>query len=128
MDRLLHVKRDLAQDMLNGSGDVGPGDFSLDDMLPANDQGSGLSPPVTIDDVVNMKWEYFEWFVAALWLKKGFKTVYKTPMQDGGIDVVGISGDSGVLILRTPEGVEAPRETLPRRSFRSGARVCSNVE
>jgi hypothetical protein len=27
---------------------------------------------VTIDDVVNMKWDYFEWFVAALWLKKGF--------------------------------------------------------
>ena len=98
LDRLLHVKRDLAQDMLNGSGDVGPGDFSLDDMFPANDQGSGLSPPVTIDDVVNMKWDYFEWFVAALWLKKGFKTVYKTPMQDGGVDVVGISGDSGVLI------------------------------
>src|SRR5271157_3135414 len=30
--------------------------------------------------------------------------------------------------MRTPEGAEAPRETLPRRSFRSGARVCSNVE
>src|SRR5271165_3865486 len=30
--------------------------------------------------------------------------------------------------MRTPEGAEAPRETLPRRSFRSGARVCSNDE
>ena len=39
LDRLLHVKRDLALDMLNGSGDVVPSDFSLDDMVPANDQG-----------------------------------------------------------------------------------------
>ena len=30
-------------------------------------------------------------------------------------------------IERTPEGAEAA-QTLPRRSFRSGARVCSNVE
>jgi hypothetical protein len=97
LHRLLGVKRELAMDMLNGAGDVGPADFNIEDMVPAKDRRN-LSPPITIGDVVSMEWEFFECFVATLWLKQGFKTVYKTPPQDGGVDVVAISGNKGVLI------------------------------
>ena len=53
---------------------------------------------ITIGDVASMEWGYFECFVAALYLKQGFKTVYRTPMHDDGVDVVAISGIKGVLI------------------------------
>jgi hypothetical protein len=98
LDRLLSAKRELAKDMLNGSGDVAPGDFSLEDMVPADGQAGGFSRQVTLEDVLSMEWDHFEGFVAALWLKKGLETVYRTPTQDGGVDVVGISADYGVLI------------------------------
>ena len=38
LHRLLGVERELAMDMLNGSGDVAPGDFTLEDMVPAKDR------------------------------------------------------------------------------------------
>jgi SNF2 family DNA or RNA helicase len=98
LDRLLRVKRALAEDMLNGAGDVLPADFALDDMVPGGAVASGLSAPLTIDDVCGMEWEHFEFFVAALWQKKGFRLVFKTPRQDGGVDVVAIIGESGDLI------------------------------
>ena len=97
LDRLLTVKRGLAQDMLNGSGDVGPGEFTFDDMVTEEDR-SKISPRIGIDDVVRMDWDYFECFIAALWLKRGFKSVYKTPPRDEGIDVVALNGRSGALI------------------------------
>jgi hypothetical protein len=97
LDRLLGIKRGLAQDMLNGSGDVGPRDFALDDMVPAHEQ-SKISPTISIDDVIRMEWDYFECFVAALWLKRGYKSVYKTPARDDGVDVVALNGRLGSLI------------------------------
>ena len=107
LDRLLRIKRELARDMLNGSGDVLPGEFSLDDMDPGGYRGAGaISPPLTIDDVAAMQWEHFEYFVVALWLKKGFRIAYKTPRHDGGIDVVAISGNSGVLIQCKTSGAD----------------------
>jgi hypothetical protein len=97
LDRLLGIKRGLAKDMLNGSADVGPRDFSLDDMVPESERLK-MSPRIGVDDVVRMEWDYFECFVAALWLKRGFKSVYKTPAHDDGIDVVALNGEAGVLI------------------------------
>ncbi|MGD0188094.1 MAG: SNF2-related protein [Roseiarcus sp.] len=97
LDRLLTVKRGLAVDMLNGAGDVAPGEFALEDVVP----GSGdeaLSSPITLDDVIRMDWSYFECLVAAIWQKRGFKTVYRTPQHDDGVDVVAISGSAGVLL------------------------------
>jgi hypothetical protein len=106
LDKLLRMKRGLAQDMLNGSGDVLPGDFSLDDMVPGVEAPGGLSPPLTLDDICDMDWEQFEFFVAALWLKKGFRTAYKTPRHDGGVDVVAFAGDRGALIQCKTSGTD----------------------
>ena len=54
LDALLTFKRNLAQDMLNGSGDVALTDFALGDMAPPGERDS-LSPRISIDDVVVMK-------------------------------------------------------------------------
>ncbi len=48
LDQLLSYKRTLAEDMLNGSGDVRPGGFDLADVVPAGDVSS-LDQLVTLD-------------------------------------------------------------------------------
>lgn len=97
LDALLTFKRDLAQDMLNGSGDVGPNEFAIDDMAPPGER-DGLSPKISIEDLEAMEPRYFEGFVAALWQKRVQGTVYVTPPHDGGIDVVAIDGRAGFVI------------------------------
>jgi len=97
LDIMLTTKRGLAEDMLNGSADVGPSDFDITDMAPPG-QRAGLAPRLTVDDLAVMQPRYFEGFVAALWQKRGYGRVYVTPTQDGGIDVVAISKRSGDLI------------------------------
>ncbi|WP_310461328.1 SNF2-related protein [Sphaerotilus sp.] len=99
LDRLLTNKRELAQDMLNGSGDIGPGDFGdLGDQVPP-DQARGLDEPVTADWVLRMDGRYFEGLIAILWQKQGFGTCYCTPASgDNGVDVVAIGGVQGVLL------------------------------
>src|SRR5262249_2431099 len=97
LDRLLERKRDLARDMLNGAGDVNPNDFSLDDMVP-DDLKSAPETKLSVDDVLHMRSDYFECLVAALWQRKGFKKVYRTPdSYDDGVDVVAV-GSNGELI------------------------------
>jgi hypothetical protein len=51
--------------MLNGSADVGPRDFSLDDMVPEGER-SKISQRIGVGDLVRMEWDYFECFVGAL--------------------------------------------------------------
>jgi len=97
LDQLLAAKRALAGDMLNGSGDVRPGDFTLEDVAPGADDGAFFAP-VTLDDALRMEWDYFECLIAAIWQKRGYKTVYRTPQHDDGVDVVAISGSVGVLL------------------------------
>ena len=71
--------------------------FTLEDIAP--DAGDGaFSSAVTLDDALRMEWDYFECLIAALWRKKGYKTVYRTPQHDDGVDVVAITGADGVLI------------------------------
>jgi hypothetical protein len=97
LDRLLEHKRGLAHDMLNGSGDVTPNEFGLDDMAPEGTKG-GTEPPLTLDDVLRMRSDYFECLVAVLWQRKGFRRVYRTPdSYDDGVDVVAI-GEDGELV------------------------------
>ncbi len=97
LDRLLEYKRELARDMLNGAGDVTPRDFDFDDMVPEG-AGETLERPVTLDDVLRMRPDYFECYIAVLWQRKGFRTVYRTPeSHDDGVDVVAI-GPRGELI------------------------------
>lgn len=96
LDQLLERKRELARDMLNGSGDVTPGDFDIGDVVPGGDVVFGEA--VTPDDAVQLRWDYFECLIAAVWKRQGFERVYRTPQTDDGIDVVAIAGRQGYLI------------------------------
>jgi Holliday junction resolvase len=106
LDELLEVKRKLAQDMLNGSGTVMPGDWNIQDIVPNGETDPIFTRAVTMDDVIRMEWGYFEALVAALWQKKGFRTVYRTPTQDEGVDVVAFTGQEGDLIQCKSSGTD----------------------
>ena len=97
LNQLLEYKRGLANDMLNGSGDVGPNEFGLEDMVPKD---VNLEPDrnINLDDVLRMRPNYFEGLVAALWQKKGFRTVYRTSdSYDDGVDVVAIASNGELI-------------------------------
>jgi superfamily II DNA or RNA helicase len=97
LDELLSAKRELASDMLNGAGEVNPGDFAIEDVIP--DASDGIfSAPITLTDALQMDWDYFECLIAAIWQKRGYRTVYRTPQHDDGVDVVAITGSAGVLL------------------------------
>lgn len=97
LDQLLSYKRELAQDMLNGAGDLTPGNFDLVEVVPgayAND----IDPRVTLDMALRMTWQHFECLAASLWNKRGY-ACYRTPgTSDNGVDVVAINGVNGQLI------------------------------
>ena len=97
LDQLLSKKRRLADDMLNGSGDIGPSDFNIADVVPETDQ-SGLDEQVLLDLALRMDWQYFECLAHVLWTKKGYQC-YRTPgSKDNGVDIVAIAGNQGVLV------------------------------
>ncbi|WP_321910232.1 SNF2-related protein [Paraburkholderia sp. J11-2] len=98
LNELLDAKRKLASDMLNGSGTVMPSDWNIQDIIPEGGNDSIFNRAVTLDDVLSMEWDHFEAYVAAVWQKKGFRTVYRTPARDGGVDVVAFTGGAGDLI------------------------------
>ncbi|UZR28135.1 SNF2-related protein [Methylococcus mesophilus] len=98
LDQLLTKKRRLASDMLNGSGDLAPGDFDIVDVVPGGDAAE-LQERIDLDLVLRMEWRHFEGLAAALWSKQGFDVCYCTPgTNDQGVDVVAISDGHGVLI------------------------------
>lgn len=91
LDRLLEKKRGLANDMLNGAGDLKPGDFDFEDVAPPD---VGFSEEwVTKDVALLMNWEYFEALAAALYAKRGY-VAHRTPG----------SGDNGVDVVALPQG------------------------
>ncbi|MNJ33623.1 Restriction endonuclease [compost metagenome] len=88
----------MAGDILNGSGDLSPGDFEIADVIPDGDV-AGLQERITLDLALQMEWRHFEGLAAALWSKQGFDFSYCTPgTNDQGVDVVAISDGQGVLI------------------------------
>lgn len=96
LDALMRAKSILATDMLDGSG----GDFGLADLAPEGPAGVGLeASALTLDDVDRMDGDTFEVFCKLLWEKQGYLSRI-TPKKkgDGGVDVVALSGKSGVLI------------------------------
>lgn len=98
LDQLLTKKRELAGDILNGSGDLSPRDFEIADVIPDGDV-AGLQERITLDLALQMEWRHFEGLAAALWSKQGFDFCYCTPgTNDRGVDVVAISDGQGVLI------------------------------
>jgi hypothetical protein len=105
LDQLLSHKRTLAEDMLNGSGDVRPGDFNLADVVPAGDV-HGLDERVTLDTALRMSGQTFEAMTAVLWTKRGFRCYVTPPTHDNGVDVVAIAGDSGELIQAKTSSID----------------------
>jgi SNF2 family DNA or RNA helicase len=107
LDTLLKVKEKLAsttidgdglETMLNGStSDVKFTEF----MLSAGDTSKGnevVPRKITIDDVDRLDGESFEHFSSLYFSKLGFLSQVTEKQQgDGGIDVIGIKGGSGVL-------------------------------
>lgn len=97
LDELLEWKRNLSEDMLNGSGDLSGGNFEgLDDV-----DGTPVMEdrPITIDDVLHMTPESLEVVCSVLWQKQGYPVAYRTKKSgDGGVDVVAIKGKTGALI------------------------------
>jgi Holliday junction resolvase len=98
LHELLECKRELADDMLNGAGDIMPAEFDLADVAPDRDEVL-FADMVTLDDVLQMRPDYFEGLVAALWQQRGFREVQRTPGSgDDGVDVVAIQRPRGELI------------------------------
>lgn len=98
LDELLERKRALADDMLNGAGDVGPAEFDIGEVAPPGGTAAEAKP-LTIDDVDKMTPRYFEAYIAALWARAGFPQVTLTPQSgDGGVDVVAFNGAIGMLL------------------------------
>lgn len=103
LDQLLEYKRGLADDMLNGSGDVGPGDFNIGDVVPEAD-GLAIDERVSLDMALRMSWQHFECLAGVLWTKQGY-ACYRTPgSSDNGIDVVALGLGQGALIQAKTSG------------------------
>jgi hypothetical protein len=91
LDGLLERKRELAQDMLNGSGDLKPSDFGLEDVAPPDTRYR--EEVVTPKTALAMNWEYLEGLVTMLYAKRGHQA-YRTPgSNDNGVDVVALPGN-----------------------------------
>jgi hypothetical protein len=106
LDRLLELKRELANDMLNGSGDLKPGEFNLDDVAPPDVPMS--DEKVTLNTALAMNWEYFEALATVLYAKRGFEA-YRTPTtKDNGVDVVALhrSDGKGKLVQTKTSGTD----------------------
>lgn len=94
LDGLLERKRALSGDMLNGTGDIMPGDF--EEVVGVDD--GVFDERILIDDADKLTPTYFEALVAALARKRKFKYVELTPRSgDGGVDVVAKTGLAGAL-------------------------------
>ncbi|QUN31577.1 restriction endonuclease [Cupriavidus sp. KK10] len=105
LDMLLEYKRGLAEDMLNGAGDVAPGDFNLADVVPES-EGADMHERITLDMALRMGWQHFECLVGALWSKRGYDC-YRTPStNDNGVDIVALAGSRGQLIQAKTSGTD----------------------
>lgn len=105
LDQLLTYKRELAEDMLNGAGDVTPGDFNIADVVPQAD-GKDIDERVTLETALRMGWQHFECLAGVLWSKQGYDC-YRTPAtNDNGVDIVALSGRKGQLVQAKTSGTD----------------------
>lgn len=108
LDQLLTYKRKLAEDMLNGAGDIGPGEFSLADVVTDAD-ASGIDERVNLESALRMSGQHFECLAGVLWAKLGYAS-YRTPStKDYGVDVVAIQGKRGKLIQAKTCGTDGAK-------------------
>ncbi len=105
LDTLLEWKRSLSTDMLNGTGDLKPSDFG-DLEAPGGGYAFG-DEFLTTMDLESLDADAFEAFCAIMWSKLGYSKTKRTPKAgDGGIDVVAVSGNDGVLIQCKSSSIE----------------------
>lgn len=98
LDQLLAKKRELAEDMLNGSGDIAPNELDPAGIAPS-EAGDLAEQPLTPDELVRLDFRHFEALIAALWQRKGYTYVERTPDSgDDGVDVVAITMPHGELV------------------------------
>jgi hypothetical protein len=107
LDELLESKRALAQDMLNGAGDVTPGDFDVEEVAPP--EASYTVEPVTLGKAISLGGHAFEALVAVLYAKRGYEVI-KTPN----------SGDHGVDVVALPVGTGRGKLIQAKASTRDG--------
>jgi SNF2 family DNA or RNA helicase/Holliday junction resolvase len=104
LHELLEWKRGLSHDMLNGVGDISGNDFC--GLEAPGGTAAFDNSPITAKDIVSMEPYAFEVFCSALWSKQGYKTLLTPVTGDGGVDVVAINGNRGVLIQCKSSSVE----------------------
>ncbi|NHZ44616.1 SNF2-related protein [Massilia aquatica] len=108
LDQLLTYKRKLAEDMLNGSGDIGPGEFTLADVIFGADAGD-IDERVSLAVALRMSGQHFECLAGVLWTRLG-NDCYRTPTtKDYGVDVVALRGEQGKLIQAKTCGTDGTR-------------------
>lgn len=97
LDELLTSKRALAtKTWLNGADELSVADFGH--MGGVDGQTAFSDYPIGADELDGIEGDALERVCALLWEKQGFHT-YQTPTSgDGGVDVVAIKGDTGLLI------------------------------
>ncbi|MVW72693.1 SNF2-related protein [Bordetella sp. 15P40C-2] len=108
LDQLLARKRELAGDMLNGSGDVRPGDFNVEDVVPPKDRDS-FNERITLSHALSMEPRHFEGLVAILWGKQGYKCYCTPQSRDQGVDVVATRSGEGILIQAKTSSTDGKR-------------------
>lgn len=108
LDQLLTKKRELANDMLNGSGELTPGDFNITEVVPANGV-QNFDENIVLDHILRMEARHFEGLAAALWGKQGFVTYCTSQSGDHGVDAVAISDNQGVLIQVKTSSIQGNR-------------------
>lgn len=126
LDQLLASKRILADDMLNGAGELSPGEFNIEDASPP---GTSFEDElITLEAVRTMEWAHFEALITALYAKRGYDARLTPGSRDNGIDVVALprSSGSGLLVQAKSSGAEgrklnweAIKEVVGGRAFYS---------
>ncbi len=105
LDELLEWKRNLSEDMLNGTGDLSAANFG--ELADAHGVPVMEDRHLTIEDVMRMDSDTFEVFCAVLWQKQVYTHVYRTKKSgDGGVDVVALRGRIGALIQAKSSMIE----------------------
>lgn len=106
LHELIEFKKRLQTNMLNGTGEFSAAEFN--DVLDVGDEV--FDERLTIDDAVCLEPDYFEALTAALWAKRGFRTVYRTPGSgDDFVDVVAKTQKVGELIQCKSSSVPGAR-------------------
>lgn len=96
LDRLLAGKRALAQDMLNGSGELDASEWR--DLRTPDGDFIAADLPLTPELLTRLQPEAFERLCRLRLVRDGHRAKLTPKSGDGGIDVVAFRGATGVLV------------------------------